>query len=231
MKTNIDFLTTMIQAKVLSDQKTMEVSYEKYPDTTEFWCMIDLVSSSNYRILCGPQKGYLRGETFFSLVRNVINPNIHIRLLKEMGDAVLLSSSSLRPILECLLLVDQISTQISDLYKDEIYPFKIRGGISFGNAKRILRSYEDYLGSCIDQLARIMAVKSDTSNLLMHEDAYNTNKEILEEYNEFLSVSSPIRISKETSKNMSTEIYYRELNVNRKKLLEFRKYFYEWTKE
>lgn len=231
MKTNLDFLTTKIQAQILSEQIKTEINYEKYPDTTEFWCMIDLVSSSNYRIVYGPQKGYIRGETFFSLIRNVINPNINIRLLKEMGDAVLLSSSSLRPLLECLVLINQISDQISDLYKEDIYPFQVRAGISFGNAKRILRSFEDYLGSCIDQLARIMSVKSDVSNLLIHEDAYNPNKEIIDEYASFLSISEPKKISKGVTKNMKTEIYYREIYIDRKAFLEFRKHFYEWTKE
>jgi hypothetical protein len=231
MKTNLNFLVTKIHAQTLGEQKKAEINYEKYPDTTEFWCMIDLVGSSNYRIVYGPKKGYIRGESFFNLIRQVINPNINIRLLKEMGDAVLLSSSSLRPLLECLILVDQVTGQIADLYKEDIYPFKIRGGISFGTAKRIIRSYEDYLGSCIDQLARIMSIKSDTSNLFLHEDAYKPNRNILEEYSDFLSFSSPEKISKEISKNMVTDIYYRELHIDKKAFLDFRDHFYDWTKE
>ena len=120
--------------------------------------MVDLVNSSNYRLLNGPKQGYVRGETFFTLIKNVISANNQVRLIKEIGDAVLLASDSLRPLIESIILINQISNNLKSTQPKELYPFEIRCGFSYGIAKKLIRPNEDFLGSSIDQLARIILV-------------------------------------------------------------------------
>jgi hypothetical protein len=198
----LNFILTKMQGAVERDQEKFSQSYSALTDDTMVWCMIDLVNSSNYRLLKGPQLGYIRGETFFSLIRNVISSNNQIRLIKEIGDAVLLGSDSLRPLLEGVILINQIAQNIKSTSPDEIYPFEIRSGFSFGIAKKLIRPSEDFLGSSIDQLARIMVIRSSTSNTLIQEEAYQHFEDILKEYNSFLTVSETRRIMPKESKKM-----------------------------
>lgn len=227
---NVGFYAAKIQAQVMRHRENIEYAYERYPDTTKFWALIDLVGSSNYRLLKGPGKGYVRGETFFSLVGEVITPYSEIELLKEIGDASLLSADSLRPLLESLVLADQVALQMRLLAGDEQFPFAIRAGISYGPVKKLTRTGkpQDYLGSPLDQLARILGIRSSDTNLFLHEAAYQAQEAIVAEYSEFLSVSGAKTLSAQESKGMLQPVYYRELRVDRTELREFRKHFSPW---
>jgi class 3 adenylate cyclase len=227
---NVGFYAAKIQTQVMRHRENIEYAYERYPDTTKFWALIDLVGSSNYRLLKGTGKGYVRGETFFSLVGEVITPYSEIELLKEIGDASLLSADSLRPLLESLVLADQVALQMRLLAGDEQYPFAIRAGISYGPVKKLTRPGKphDYLGSPLDQLARILGIRSGEANLFLHEAAYQAQEAIVSEYSDFLSVSSPKSLSTQESKGMLQPVYYMELKVDRTGLREFRKYFSAW---
>lgn len=224
----LNFILTKIQAAVERDQEKFFQSYSSLTDDTKVWCMIDLVNSSNYRLLKGPQLGYIRGETFFSLIRNVISSNNQIRLIKEIGDAVLVGSDSLRPLIESVILINQVAQNIKSTTPDEFYPFEIRSGFSFGIAKKLLRPSEDFLGSPIDQLARIMAIRSSTSNTLIQEEAYQHFSDILKEYNSFLSVSESKKLMPKESKNMLKDIFYREIYIDLQELLNFSDHFISW---
>jgi class 3 adenylate cyclase len=227
---NVGFYAAKIQAQVMRQRENIEYAYERYPDTTKFWALIDLVGSSNYRLLKGPGKGYVRGETFFSLVGEAITPYSEIELLKEIGDASLLSADSLRPLLESLVLADQVALQMRLLAGDEQFPFAIRAGISYGPVKKLTRTGKshDYLGSPLDQLARILGIRSADANLFLHEAAYQAQEAIVAEYSDFLSISTVKTLSAQESKGMLQPVYYRELRVNRAELREFRKYFSPW---
>lgn len=227
---NVGFYAAKIQAQVMRYRENIEYAYERFPDTTKFWALIDLVGSSNYRILKGPGKGYVRGETFFSLVNEVITPYPEIELLKEIGDASLLSADSLRPLLESLVLADQVALQMRLLAGDEQFPFAIRAGISYGPVKKLNRPHKptDYLGSPLDQLARILGIRSSDANLFIHEAACQAQESILAEYSEFLSISGTKSLSGQESKGMLQPVYYRELKVERGELREFRKHFVPW---
>lgn len=100
--------------------------------------------------------------------------------------------------------------------------------IGFGTIKRMVREHDDFLGKPIDQLARVMSVRSGKSNLLLHEDAYRNSKDILGEYSDFLSVSESMSIPQDKLKGMVEHVYYRELLVDRKKLISFREHFVSW---
>lgn len=226
----VDFYVAKIQTQVMRHRENIEYAYERYPDATRFWAMIDLVGSSNYRLLNGPGKGYVRGETFFSLINEVITPYPEVELLKEMGDASLLAADSLRPLLEILILVDQVAFQMRLLAGDEQFPFAIRAGVSYGPAKRLNRPHkqQDYLGSPLDQLARILGIRSSEANLFLLEAAYQTHGAIIAEYSDFLSVSGPKSLSGAESKGMLQPVYYREVKIDRRTLREFRNYFVSW---
>lgn len=226
----LNFIITKLQAAIEGEQEKFEKSYSSLTDDTKLWCMIDLVNSSNYRLLKGPMLGYVRGETFFSLIKNVISYNKQVRLIKEIGDAVLLSSDSLRPLLESVVLINQIARNLKATQPEEIYPFEIRSGFSFGIAKKMIRQNEDFLGSSIDQLARIMSIRSSTSNILIQEEAYAHNEGILKEYNSFLSVSGPNKLLPKDAKNMIKDITYREIRIDLEGLLRFDDYFVDWRK-
>lgn len=226
----INFIITKLQATIEGEQEKFTKSYSTLTDDTKVWCMIDLVNSSNYRLLNGPMLGYVRGETFFYLIKNVITFNKQVRLIKEIGDAVLLSSDSLRPLLESVVLINQIVRNLKATQPQEIYPFEIRSGFSFGVAKKLIRQNEDFLGSSIDQLARIMSVRSSASNILIQEEAYRHYEKIIEEYDSFLSVSEPKKLLPKETKNMIQDITYREISIDLESLLKFNDYFIDWRK-
>ena len=226
----LNFIITKLQASIEGKQEDFLKSYSSLTDDTKAWCMVDLVNSSNYRLLKGPKLGYVRGETFFTLIKNVIAANNQIRLIKEIGDAVFLASDNLRPLLECVILINQISRNLKSTQPEEIYSFEVRCGFSYGIAKKLIRPNEDFLGSSIDQLARIMSVRSPTSNICIQEEAYNHFEEILKEYNSFLTISDPKKLLPKDTKNMIQDITYREVLIDWENLLKFNDHFIDWRK-
>ena len=156
---SVGLYASKIQAEVLSARDVLAKAYRDYPDSDAYWCMVDLAQSSNYRLNQGPEKGYIRGESFFSLINASIRPYAEIRVIKEIGDAVLIRSLGFRPVLEAAMLMLQAAKQLAFVAGDETYPFAIRLAIDFGAAKKISRPHEDYLGEPIDRLARIMALR------------------------------------------------------------------------
>jgi len=226
----LNFIITKLQASIEGKQEEFFKSYSSLTDDTKVWCMVDLVNSSNYRLLNGPKQGYVRGETFFTLIKNVISANNQVRLIKEIGDAVLLASDSLRPLIESIILINQISNNLKSTQPKELYPFEIRCGFSYGIAKKLIRPNEDFLGSSIDQLARIMSVRSETSNICIQEEAYSHFEKILQEYNSFLRISEPKKLLPKDTKNMIQDIIYREITIDWENLLKFNDHFVDWRK-
>lgn len=224
----IEYTTTTIQATLLGERDALESTYDRLPDATQFWGMVDLVQSSNFRLSQGPKEGYIRAEIFFSLVRTILAPNNELKCLKEIGDAVLIASPNLRPLFEAIILMDQVADQMSSVAGSEQFPFKIRGAIGFGTTKRLLRQVEDFVGHPIDRLARVMSIKSAQSNILIDEEAYSTSKEILDEYSEFSEFSESKQMSSLDTKGMNRNIYYREIRIDRSKFLRFEKAFSSW---
>jgi hypothetical protein len=226
----LNFILTRLQASIENAEEKFFKDYETFTDDSKFWCMIDLVNSSNYRLLKGPKLGYVRGATFFSLVQHVISFNSKVRLIKEMGDAVLLTSDSLRPLLESVILINQIAYNLKVTQQQELYPFDVRCGFSFGTVKRLFRANEDFLGSSIDELARIMSIRSSSSNIYIQEEAYRSSDKIVEEYNSFLSISDPIKFPPKDAKNMIKDIIYREVNIDLENFLKYSNDFVDWRK-
>lgn len=224
----LEYTTIAIQAAITRERETLEAAYERLPDVAQFWAMTDLAQSSNFRLLKGPKEGYVRAETFFALVRDVVAPCGDVHLLKEIGDATFLTSKGLRPLLECAVLMDQITSQVAAIAGTDEVPFAVRTAIGFGTAKRIVRHQEDFLGHAIDRLARIMGVRSKTASIFLDDEAYRTSGEIIPEYEEFLKVSESMLLPAELTKGMIHSVYYREIQVDRKKLIACEKNFIPW---
>lgn len=225
---DVSLYATKVQAIVLKHREDVEKAYDTYADEPLFLAFVDLAGSSNYRIANGPKKGYVRGETFFSMVHAAITPISAVKLIKEIGDEVLLAASSLRPVLESVILIDQAAYQLAPIVGNDRYPFRIRAGIGVGTCKMLRRPHEDYLGTAIDQLARIMTIRSEATNLLIHDEVYKREEAILQEYSSFLTVGQPKPVPFEQSKGMLEAIFYRELLVDREALTGFREYFQPW---
>jgi hypothetical protein len=226
----LNYIITKLQASIERKQEEFLHNYSTLTDDTKVWCMIDLANSSNYRLLNGPKLGYVRGETFFTLIKNVVSSSNQVRLIKEIGDAVLLASDNIRPLIESVILINQISLNLKSTQPTEMYPFEIRCGFSYGISKKLIRPNEDFLGSTIDQLARIMSVRSITSNICIQEEAHNHFQAILKEYNSFLIISEPKKLLPKDAKNMIQDIVYREIIIDWENLLKFNDHFVDWRK-
>jgi hypothetical protein len=212
----------------MREYEQAENTYDRYPEIIQFWASVDLVSSSNYRLEHGPRQGYVRGETFFSLISTVIASCPEIRLLKEMGDAVLLSADTFRPLLESLILIEQTAQQLSRILTAERYPFSVRSAVDFGPAKRLIRRGEDFLGIPLDRLSRLMRVRHENSSIVLHEDLMSFSEDILLEYQSFLTVGNPQTLSAELTKGMTRLVQYRHLFIDRDRLAEFENFFVPW---
>jgi hypothetical protein len=219
-----------IQSEVLAGRDSLAKTYREYPDRNLYFCMVDLVQSSNYRLTKGPELGYIRGESFFTLVSAATRPYGEIRLFKEIGDAALMCCPEFRPLLEAGLLMCQASRQLAFVAGDRTYPFSIRLGIDFGIVKRLSRRHEDYLGECIDRLARIMTVRSDRTNVVVGEKAFDPNQRLLEEYAPLCRVSGPLQLQLAAGKQMQEQVIYRELVPHSDPLPEFADFFVSWRR-
>jgi len=225
---SIHLMTTKIKANVLSQVEDIEKRYDLLPDITAYWCFIDLNDSANYRLSQGSKDGYVRGELFFLLVKEVITRCPEIRLIKEIGDAVFISSQEFRPILESFLLIDQISFEFRVFEEREKYPFSLKAGISYGPAKRLIRNHEDCLGSSTDATSRLMSACDEENNFVVDENVVSLNKQILDEYNSFLSMGSPKILPEQKSKGLLKQLIYRELKIDRKLFHVFSSCFSSW---
>jgi len=152
-----------------------------------------------------------------------------VQLIKEIGDEVFLVCPHLRPLFESMILIYQTARQLSAVAGDSDFPFTVRMAIGQGTVKRLNRTSPDFLGTPIDQLSRLMSLRSDRTRFMIHEDAFRNAGDVLREYSEFLSVGDPTPLSKGESKSMISHVFYRELYVDHAKLLGFGKHFVPWA--
>lgn len=226
---HVGLYAAKVHSRVVHARESIEKAYETYPDRTQFWCFIDLKDSTNYRITYGPKDGYIRGETFFSLIAEIISACGEVQLIKEIGDAVLLCSPDFRPLLESVILAGLVSHSIADVSGDAVYPFGLRFALGHGTAKRLRRRTDDYIGSCIDRLSRIASQRD--GDILIDDNAYTVAHETLDEYKEFLTVSASRQLNPENSKGMVRPAYYRQITIDRAKSDNFQSFFVPWKNQ
>jgi hypothetical protein len=227
---SVDLYATKIVGEVLAEHQNLEFAYRNSPDDNLYFMMIDLVQSTNYRLKNGPERGYIRNEYFFTLVRSAMRPYTAITRIKEMGDAVLVSCPRLQPLFESAVLMDHAARKLNSASDDPTIPFAIRMGIDFGVARKLSRRVEDYLGTVIDRLSRIMAAKSERTSLLVEERAFDINRRELEQYAPIAMPSEPISLSLPSSKLVTEPIIYREILLRQATEKPFADYFVEWRR-
>jgi len=225
---SIGLYASKIQSEVLAERDSLAKAYRSYPDANLYFCMVDLAQSSNYRITKGPEAGYIRGESFFSLIAAAARPYPEIRIFKEIGDAALMCCAEFRPLLETGLLISRAARQLAFVAGDETFPFALRLGIDFGVAKRLTRRHEDYLGECIDRLARIMSVRSERTNFVVGEKAFDPNKKLLDEYTRLCEASGPLQLQLGGGKQLHEQVIYREILTRSDAPSDFADYFVRW---
>ena len=221
--------STRIQGNVLSKKEIHEKNYELLKEAHFFWGFIDLKNSSNYRIIHGPQAGYVRSESFFSLISEVVAPCSDVRKIKEIGDEVFLCSQNFRSIFECILMVWFIAKKLSSSLGSNRYPFAVRAAIGSGPAKRLDRGSDDYIGSPIDQLARIMSIRPDNVDIRLYNNIYKDCSDIIDEYSDFISTSDPELLAPDKAKEIALNIYYRDISISIDKFESFNKHFAPWN--
>ena len=227
---SVKLYAARIVAEILNERKSLEMAYRAFPDSNLYFMMIDLVQSTNYRLKNGPEMGYIRGESFFSLVKSAMRPYAGVRIFKELGDAILVCAPDLRPLLEAAILIDQATRQLSFANDDPAIPFAVRMGADFGVAKKLTRRDEDYLGEVIDRVARLMTIRSATSSFVLGEQSYNINKGVLKEYAELCSISGPLSLNLAAAKAVVEPIIYREVRFVETGERPFADFFEEWRR-
>lgn len=227
----VSFFAHKIIANVQGLEKQSASDYDSYAETTAFWSFIDLAGSSNYRINRGPRKGFIRGELFFDAIKATVAPVVDVEILKEMGDAVFMYCRDFTPLFETLLLIDHVFSILAANPDDLQYPLSIRAAIGHGIAKRLARDRtgSDFLGTSIDELSRLMGVRSSKTNFIIHESAYKVISNLLPDY-QFVRVGEPTMLSGELSKGLANPIFYREMYIQQNELATFEQRFSYWHK-
>lgn len=215
---NIDLYSTILQANVVAERDEHARIFDRL-GAVQLWCgLVGLADSQSFRLARGPREGFIRDETFLSLLRHVINPCTDVRWIRRVGEAILLVSSELRPILECLLLADQVVTRMAVLASDENFPFAMRGAIHAGPLRRLGRPPEDYVGGPINTLAKVFSIQTSAGLFLRTEDAESAAT-ALADYQDFLACSpAALELNED----------FLRLDPDRKKFLAFDRHFAYW---
>jgi len=224
---NVSLYSTRILAKLMHLTEQFENAYENLPEYTGYWAFIDLKDSSNFRISHGPKEGYVRGETFFSLVKETISSCGDIRLIKEIGDEVLLSCPEIRYLFESVLIISFAADSYAFTVGSDNYPFGVRCAIGFGPTKRLIRDHDDFIGTSIDRLSRIKTIR-DSSDIIIQDNVFLENSQIFDEYKECITISEAKMLPSSLTKGLLGTTYYREISVDHKKLSSFKNYFVPW---
>jgi class 3 adenylate cyclase len=228
--TRAAYYVTRIQAEVIHRREDLLAAYELSPDTSRYWAFIDLARSSNFRLVKGAKEGYVRGEQFYTLVYAALAPYGEIERLKELGDGVLIAAIELRPLFEASALITQTASELGHIAGSETYPFAVRTSIGYGPCKALHdRLAADYLGSPIDIVARLNGA-AEPNEILIGEEAYRSNRQVLEDYEDFVEISNMLQLSANASKNMVENINYRRATVDHTALAAHEGDFAPWKK-
>lgn len=226
------FIVAQIETKLWTIREQKHAEFRILPQVDRYLCFIDLAQSSNCRIIEGSKVGFIRTETFFSIIKEVIKPCPSVSLIKEIGDEVFIASDEFQPLLECVLLILAVAKKIETDAGTDRFPFRLRCVIGAGAVKKLNRQADDFLGTPIDQLARLMGVRVDDTNFLLHDttDLFRPgNVEVLKAFESILRVAEHNEyISAEASKNMAAKVYYKRAYLDTDKLKNWRDNFMHW---
>jgi class 3 adenylate cyclase len=229
MMTRLAYYVTNLKADVLFSRDHQLKAYDRFPDTSLYWSFLDLVGSSNFRLAHGAKEGYVRADSFYTLVDAAIAPYGKIRHIKELGDGVLLASEEIRPLFEACMLIGQTARELSEVAGAESFPFGVRMAIGYGPAKRLSgREPEDFVGSPIDITARLVGA-AEPNELLIQDVAVEPSLQVLDEYESFAKLDGPQQLSESASKHMVKAVFYYRVNVTPGDLNTYENHFGPWA--
>jgi class 3 adenylate cyclase len=226
--TRISYYVARMQADVIRRRDELLKAFELSRDTTDYWAFMDLVGSSNYRLTRGAKEGYVRGEEFYSLVYSAIDPYGEVEAFKELGDGVLLRCSNMRPLFEASILIVQTAKELAHVAGSETFPFAVRISIGYGPCKRLReRSAADYIGSPIDEAARLNGA-AEPDGIVVSEGAFEPNKQVMDEFADFVDFSKVKQLSPEQSKHMIKPVRFRQVTIHREAFNTYEGGFAPW---
>lgn len=196
--------------------------YERGGETHAFWALYDLRGSAAYRRLAGDQEAFVRAEVFVTTVRRFFRFYSGVEILREMGDAVLVKSEGLRPILEVTCLYDSVARLWHGQRSEAVdISLAAKAAVVFGRAVRLDRSSTpDYVGGPLDRLARLATENQPPDVLLMMEDeARKAGEELLSREYVYLRAHGPKVLSGTLVKAGETPLRFWEVSVDRQRLL------------
>lgn len=206
-----------------------EDTYASATATASYWMMIDLRSSASYREVAGSERAYCRAEVFAGTVGELTERYSSIEVFKELGDGLLLKGSSLRDMVEVVCILDAIrrSWGSGDARKNAP-DFNFSCAITHGECMALVRDgVTDYLGSPIDQVARISGFKPQVEDLLLILEATTADisgRDLITEL-DFLQLDSAESLPSALQKENERPIRVRRLRINRSQFDSNRRYF------
>lgn len=193
-----------------------------------FWWLADLKGSASYRLLAGDRPAFIRGEVFSSTLGRLSAQYGAVDVFKEMGDAVLARSDSLRPILEIVCMARLIERLWRAGRPDQGgMQLTARTAVTFGPATRLRReTVVDFVGQPLDRLARVASQEQSPDVLCVIDDAaYQQDSQLLRQEFPFVSVAGPYLVSKEKLKAGESPVRYWELRTDDTEMGEYRDFF------
>lgn len=222
------FSAIVAEQLALSEASILEAerAYESGARTSAYWAIWDLRSSASYRLSAGDRNAYVRMEVFAHSAKRILSSYPGVAVFKELGDAVLVRSDGLRPLIESACVLSMLSDLWGAPRGAGEPSLATRSAVTFGAAVELrARVATDFVGAAIDRLARLAGQEQkDGDLLLLDEGAYDSDPAILEEYG-FLRSEGPLLLDASKIKPGESPIRYFRISADRGALVDFRHYF------
>ena len=219
-----------ICAELLTEGKAQEMAaqhrYESADLVDAYWAIVDLTSSTAFRLASGENKAFVRIAVYTSLFQMICDEFAEIKIIKGLGDGFLLRSQSFRSILQLLALVDGVAQYWdADVRNNPGYPsLSARAAISHGPA---FEEQGDFYGAPIDRVARISGLKPVSGSCLavVDETVRRVNQDRIEAELPFLKFKKPFPLDPDLLKAGEQPVRVCEIQIDRLKFGDFDKFF------
>jgi hypothetical protein len=205
-----------------------EQRYRQARREPAFWALVDLRSSARFRGLAGDERAYVRMEVFVNAFRRRFAHYDEVEVLKELGDALLVRSRSLRPLIEVACLHHLVANLwATGRGAAQDISLAARTAVTFGVAEAVDRDgVVDYLGKPLDRLARLSSAPQDEDYLVavIEDEARAQDRDLFAEY-PFLSTDGPHVLAAALLKPGEAPVHYWRVRAAPAALRDFRDYF------
>lgn len=208
-----------------------ESAYSVGTERLAYWAMVDLRRSASYREVAGSQYAYCRARTFFGLVREICSKYDGVQVFKELGDGMLLLSPGLRPMIELACILDGVrrAWPASD-QRTNAADFDFSFACTHGECMAVNMgegSDTDFLGSPLDRVARMSALKHPESPVVMilETSAASIFRNRLSREYDFLQIGNARLLPAQFQKPGEAPIHICEMLIDRSRFDDFRSMF------